>query len=42
MLIVDDSVLEKARTDANELICTHWNHRQQRYVKGLNVVSLPY
>ena len=42
MLIVDDSVLEKAHNDANELICTHWDHRQQRYVKGLNFVSLLY
>ena len=42
VLIVDDSVLEKAHTDANELICTHWGHRQQRYVKGLNFVSLLY
>ena len=42
VLIVDDSVLEKAHTDANELICTHWDHRQQRYVKGLNFVSLLY
>ena len=42
VLIEDDSVLEKAHTDANELICTHWDHRQQRYVKGLNFVSLLY
>ena len=42
MLIVDDSVLEKAHTDASELICTHWDHRQQRYVKGLNFVRLRY
>ena len=42
VLIVDDSVLEKEHTDANELICTHWDHRQQRYVKGLNFVSLRY
>ena len=42
VLIVDDSVLEKARTDANELICTHWDHRQQRSVKSLNFVSLRY
>ena len=42
MLIIDDSVLEKAYTDANELICAHWNHSQQRYVKGLNFVSLRY
>jgi hypothetical protein len=42
VLIVDDSVLEKAHTDANELICTHWDHCQQRYVKGLNFVTLLY
>nr|WP_216726241.1 transposase [Hymenobacter siberiensis] len=42
VLIVDDSVLEKAHTDANELICKHWDHSQQRYVKGLNFVSLLY
>jgi hypothetical protein len=42
VLIVDDSVLEKAHTDANELICTHWDHSQQRYIKGLNFVSLLY
>ena len=42
VLIVDDSVLEKAYTDANELIFTHWDHRQQRYVKGLNFVTLLY
>jgi hypothetical protein len=42
VLIVDDSVLEKAPTDANELICAHWDHSQQCYVKGLNFVSLLY
>ena len=42
VLIVDDSVLEKAYTDANELICHHWDHSQQRHVKGLNFVSLLY
>ena len=42
VLIVDDSVLEKAHTDANELICVHWDHSQQRYVKGLNFVRLLY
>ena len=42
VLIVDDSVLEKAHTDANELICTHWDHCQQRYVNGLHFVSLRY
>ena len=42
VLIVDDSVLEKAHTDANGLIFTHWDHRQQRYVKDLSFVSLCY
>jgi len=42
VLIVDDSVLEKAHTAANGLILTHWDHSQQRYVKGLNFVSLLY
>ncbi len=42
VLIVDDSILEKPHTDANELICTHWDHSQQRFVQGLNFVSLLY
>ena len=42
VLIVDDSVLEKIHTDANKLICTHWDHSQKRYVKGLNFVGLLY
>jgi len=42
VLIVDDSILEKAHTDANELICTHYDHSQQRFVKGLNFVTLLY
>ena len=28
VLIVDNSVLKKAHTDANELISPHWDHRQ--------------
>ena len=42
VLIVDDSILEKAHTDANELICTHWDHCQNAYVRGLNFVTLLY
>ena len=40
VLIVDDSILEKAHTDADALLCTHYDHRLGRYVKGLNFVSL--
>ena len=42
MLIVDDSILEKAHTDPSALMCTHWDHSQGRFVKGLNFVSLLY
>ena len=42
VLIVDDSILEKAHTDPSTLICTHWDHSQGRFVKGLNFVSLLY
>jgi len=42
VLIVDDTMLEKAHTGANELICTYYDPSQQRFIKGLNLVSLPY
>ena len=42
VLVVDDSILEKAHTDANALLCTHYDHSLGRYVKGLNFVSLLY
>ena len=34
VLIVNDSVLEKAYIDANKLIYTHLDHRQQRYSRA--------
>ena len=42
VLIIDDSILEKAHTDANAMITTHWDHSEQRFVQGLNFVSLLY
>ncbi|MGI4870603.1 MAG: transposase [Janthinobacterium lividum] len=42
VLIVDDSIVEKAHTDENTLICTHYDHSKNRYVHGLNFVSLLY
>ena len=39
VLVVDDSILEKAHTDANALLHTHYDHSLRRYVKGLNFVS---
>ena len=42
VLIVDDSILEKAHTDPSALMCTHRDLSQGRFVKGLNFVSLLY
>ncbi len=42
VLIGDDSILEKAHTDENAMICWHWNHSVNRSVKGVNFLSLLY
>ena len=42
VLIIDDSILEKPHTDQNAMISTYWDHSQQRYVNGLNFVSVLY
>ena len=39
-LIVDDSIIEKAHTDENGLVCFHYDHSKDRYVKGINLVSM--
>ena len=41
-LIFDDSVIEKAFTDENELICWHWDHSKGRNIKGINLLSAFY
>jgi hypothetical protein len=42
VLIIDDSVAEKAYTDENELICWHWDNAKERNVKGMNFISAVY
>lgn len=41
-LIFDDSIIEKAFTDENELICWHWDHSKGRNIKGINLLSAFY
>lgn len=41
-LIFDDSILEKPFTDENALNCWHWDHSQNRTVKGINLLSAFY
>jgi hypothetical protein len=42
IIIVDDSIVEKPHTDENAMICYHWDHSQNNYVKGINFISLLY
>jgi hypothetical protein len=41
-LIFDDTLIEKAYMDENELICWHWDHCLKRNVKGINLLSAFY
>lgn len=42
VLIADDTIIEKAYTDENAMICWHWDHSQGRNVKGINLLTLLY
>jgi DDE superfamily endonuclease len=42
VLFVDDSIAEKPYTDANEMGCWHYDHAQDRQVKGINFRSPVY
>jgi hypothetical protein len=42
VLIIDDSIAEKPYTDENEIICWHYDHSQDRSVKGINFVTCLY
>lgn len=42
VMIVDDSIAEKPYTDENEIICWHYDHSQQRSIKGINFVTCLY
>ncbi|MCA1628749.1 MAG: transposase, partial [Acidobacteria bacterium] len=42
VLIIDDSIEEKPSTDENELISWHYDHAQDRSVKGINFLTALY
>ena len=42
VLIVDDTIQEKPHTDENDLICWHYDHSQNRSVKGINLLNCVY
>ncbi|MDR2674755.1 MAG: transposase, partial [Opitutaceae bacterium] len=41
-LIFDDTIQEKEWTDENEVICWHFDHVQNRAVKGINLLNALY
>jgi len=41
-LIFDDTLIEKAYMDENDLICWHWDHCEKRNVKGINLLTAFY
>lgn len=42
VIIIDDSIAEKAYTDENELICWHWDNAKERNVKGIHFLTALY
>jgi len=42
VMIIDDSIAEKPYTDENQITCWHWDHSQERSVKGLNFITCLY
>src|SRR5512144_647815 len=42
VLIFDDTIQEKLWTDESELICWHFDHCQNRTVKGMNLLNALY
>lgn len=42
VLILDDSIAEKPYTDENDIICWHYDHAQERMVKGVNFLTALY
>ena len=42
VLIVEDTIIQKPHTDSNAIVCSYWDHSQQRYVKGINLLSILY
>lgn len=41
-LIFDDTIIEKAWTDENDIMCWHYDHSKNRSVKGINLLNALY
>jgi transposase len=41
-LIFDDTIIEKPYMDENEIVCWHFDHKENKAVKGINLLSAFY
>ena len=39
---IDDTILEKPHSTENTIICYHWDHSNNRHVKGINILNFLY
>ena len=42
LLLIDDTIEEKPYTDENDMVSYHYDHSQNRMVKGVNIVNFVY
>lgn len=42
VVVIDDTIIEKGHSEENGLICFHYDHSKDRYVKGINLISAVY
>lgn len=42
VLLIDDTLEEKPYTDESDLVCYHYDHSQEKVVKGINIVNFVY
>lgn len=42
VLIIDDSVEEKEWSEESDIICWRYDHRENKMVKGINIINLIY
>jgi IS4 transposase len=41
-LIFDDTIVKKPYMDENDIVCWHWDHKENRSVKGINLLTAFY
>ena len=42
VISIDDTISEKPHSTENDIICYHWDHSENRAVKGINILNFAY